>query len=78
MPSRDSEVFSVDAKKGDNDMFLDFRAGTIFEQNQLRGHDRTSMPVGQAADVPARWDGTGGRNTADLKAARELGIQDCK
>lgn len=74
MPDRNSEVFGVDARKGDNDLVMDFSANSVLEQNLMRGHDRTTLPVG-SGQVPDQWDSTAGRATRDYQAAKELGTQ---
>lgn len=74
MPSRDSEVFSTDARKGNVAFALDFRPTTLLEQAQM-GHDRVNKPVGNPTTPGPEVQTTGGRGLTDTEAAMRLGAQ---
>lgn len=54
---------------------VDMRPTTVMEQSQMRGFDRTTMPVGVSDARPSEFESVGGRASADAVAARQLGTQ---
>jgi hypothetical protein len=61
MADRTSEIYGVDARKGDNDIYMDFSPKTVLEDNQ------------DAVDRGATT--SGGRGSQDTIAAKQLGSQ---
>jgi len=63
------------ARFGSLSFHVDMRPGTVLEQSQNNGYDRTSKPVGAATPNPAEFESVGGRGSTDALAARQLGSQ---
>jgi len=70
MPDRNSEVYSVDARK--EGFVVDLRPTTLLEQS-LMGHDRVNAPVGSPTMPRPEIQTTGGRNIGDAIDAIRIG-----